>query len=216
MSTSSSASRLLPTSRRATSSQASNLGIPVSQAAISLGLSSQSSGSQTTISPTAPSATTSAEPVSTANISRRETIAASPQPSRTVTQTLNSSPSKEQRDSNWAIAFRAFGVRLFSTWRSSHSRQDIEQKKIILDRSFRRALIRCAVHFLPVSASITLTVLNLRGYFIGATFQGLTSVSDAVDTLILQVTAKLMVCVLPYDRQTCGGMNLIHYPRNYL
>lgn len=69
-----------------------------------------------------------------------------------------------------------------------------EEKKVVIDQSCKLALIRCSIHFLPICASITLASLNLKGYFIGAQFQGLSGdVVDAVDTLALQITAKLMV-----------------------
>jgi hypothetical protein len=69
-----------------------------------------------------------------------------------------------------------------------------EGKKIVLDGSLKLACIRCAVHFLPVAGAITLACLNLKGYFVGAGYQGLSGdTANAADTLALQITAKLMV-----------------------
>lgn len=200
MSTVSSSSLPQSTTLRPTSPQQSNPEIFDSQEATSSAESSQlldfqiAQTAQTAISPRASFVTTSSEPVSTANISRRATITTSPQLPPVTAQTPKLSPSRARRAREWTIILRAFGVRLLSTWRSTLYGQDTEVKKIILDQSFRVALIRCSVHFLPISASVALTVLNLKGYFIGATFQGPSNLSDAVDTLFLQVAAKMMVC----------------------
>ena len=70
----------------------------------------------------------------------------------------------------------------------------IEQKKIVINRSRWLNLRRCSVHLLPIAASITLTAINLKGYFIGANFTDSdTALIDTLDTLILQVVSKLMV-----------------------
>ncbi len=71
-----------------------------------------------------------------------------------------------------------------------------EKKKVILKKGLKRALFRCLVHLLAVSASTTIAYFNLAGYFIGSELQGLTGgVYQALDTLCLQVTAKLLVVV---------------------
>ena len=69
-----------------------------------------------------------------------------------------------------------------------------EQKKVVLEKGLKRALARCSVHLLAVSATTILAYFNLAGYFIGSQYQGLTGgVYQALDTLCLQVKAKLLV-----------------------
>lgn len=71
-----------------------------------------------------------------------------------------------------------------------------EEKKVVLEKGLKRAVSRCLVHLLAVSATTTIAYLNLAGYFIGSNLQGLTGgVYQAFDTLCLQVTAKLLVIV---------------------
>ena len=80
-------------------------------------------------------------------------------------------------------------------------RGDVEEgKKVVLEKGLKRALARCSVHLLAVSATTTLAYFNLAGYFIGSQYQGLTGgVYQALDTLCLQVTAKLLVIKHPLD-----------------
>lgn len=74
-----------------------------------------------------------------------------------------------------------------------------EKKKAVLERGLKRAMFRCSVHLLAVSAITTLAYFNLAGYFIGSELQGLTGgVYQALDTLCLQVTAKLLVLVFTF------------------
>ena len=71
-----------------------------------------------------------------------------------------------------------------------------EEKKVILEKGLKRAMFRCSVHLLAVSATTTIAYFNLAGYFIGADLQGWTGgVYQGLDTLCLQVTAKLLVNV---------------------
>ena len=73
---------------------------------------------------------------------------------------------------------------------------DVEEKKMVLEKGLKRAMARCSIHLLAVSATTTLAYFNLAGYFIGSEMQGLTGgVYQALDTLCLQVTAKLLVTV---------------------
>ena len=75
-----------------------------------------------------------------------------------------------------------------------------EEKKVVLEKGLKRALARCSVHLLAVSATTTLAYFNLAGYFIGSQYQGLTGGAyQALDTLCLQVTAKLLVLKHPFD-----------------
>ena len=76
---------------------------------------------------------------------------------------------------------------------------DVEEKKIVLEKGLKRAMARCSIHFLAVSATTTLAYFNLAGYFIGSEMQGLTGgVYQALDALCLQVTAKLLVTVFTF------------------
>ena len=75
-----------------------------------------------------------------------------------------------------------------------------EEKKVVLKNGFKRPLVRCSVHLLAVSATTTLAYFNLAGYYIGKDLQGLTGgIYQALDTLCLQVTAKLLVSASPLD-----------------
>lgn len=72
-----------------------------------------------------------------------------------------------------------------------------EEKKVVLKRGLKRAMFRCLVHLSAVSATTTIAYFNLAGYFIGSELQGLTGgLYQALDTLCLQVTAKLLVIFL--------------------
>src|ERR1700761_346124 len=63
-----------------------------------------------------------------------------------------------------------------------------EREKIAVKSSMRHALLRCAIHFIPISLTILLAVLNLKGYFIGGTLAGSTDdSSQAIYRLCLQV-----------------------------
>ena len=76
-----------------------------------------------------------------------------------------------------------------------------EERKIVLAKGLKPAMVRCSVHLLAVSATTSIAYFNLAGFFIGSEFQGLTGgVYQALDTLCLQVTAKLLV--------TVSGLNL--------
>lgn len=53
---------------------------------------------------------------------------------------------------------------------------------------------KLVVHVLPVFATVTLSYLNLAGFFIGPTLNGIPSASaQSMERLILQVTARLLV-----------------------
>ena len=75
-----------------------------------------------------------------------------------------------------------------------------EEEKVVLKRGLKGAILKCLVHLLAVSATTALAYFNLAGFFIGSEFQGLTGGTyQAIDTLCLQVTAKLLVCVSVLD-----------------
>ena len=76
----------------------------------------------------------------------------------------------------------------------------VEEEKVVLERGLKRAILKCLVHLLAVSATTALAYFNLAGFFIGSEFQGLTGgVYQALDTLCLQVTAKLLVIVFLFS-----------------
>ena len=80
-------------------------------------------------------------------------------------------------------------------WRGEEN----EEKKVVLKRGLKRAMFRCSVHLLAVSATTSIAYFNLAGYFIGSELQGLTGgVYQGLDTLCLQVTAKLLVVVFTF------------------
>lgn len=69
-----------------------------------------------------------------------------------------------------------------------------EQKKVVVDESFKLALIRCSIHVLPVLGTVVLAAMNIKGYFVGSEFAGLHGEKyTALVNLLLQVTAKAMV-----------------------
>ena len=71
----------------------------------------------------------------------------------------------------------------------------VEPKKVVVNTSFWIAFSRCWVHILPVSISIFLIQLNLRGHYVGEHLRGPTSDSkdDSVTLAFIQVAAKALV-----------------------
>ena len=69
-----------------------------------------------------------------------------------------------------------------------------EEPKPLATQSKRRVATVCFIHTVPILASIVLAAMNLKGYYIGAELTGGSDQStQAIYTLCLQVTAKLMV-----------------------
>ncbi|CZR56590.1 uncharacterized protein PAC_06479 [Phialocephala subalpina] len=64
-----------------------------------------------------------------------------------------------------------------------------ESKKKIIEKSFWVALRRCAVHLIPVTFSLVIITLNLKGYYIGADFVSPIH-SETINLLLFQVAAK--------------------------
>ncbi|OKL63026.1 hypothetical protein UA08_01689 [Talaromyces atroroseus] len=63
----------------------------------------------------------------------------------------------------------------------------------IISAGLRGVLWQCKVHLLPICGTITLSYLNLAGYFIGSNYLGLSQkIYQDLDALLLQITAKLM------------------------
>ena len=90
----------------------------------------------------------------------------------------------------------AIGTFFKRLWRGD----EVEEKKVVLKKGLKRAVFRCLIHLSAVSATTTIAYFNLAGYFIGSGFQGLTGTNyQALDTLCLQVTAKLLVNVFVFS-----------------
>lgn len=67
---------------------------------------------------------------------------------------------------------------------------DLEQPKVLIDSSRRRAITRCAIHIIPAFLSIALIALNCIGFFAGNELQGFKG-QDELKLGLLQVAAKL-------------------------
>ncbi|KIV84771.1 hypothetical protein PV11_00529 [Exophiala sideris] len=68
-----------------------------------------------------------------------------------------------------------------------------EEKKLVLQSGYRWSFFECAVHILPICATVVVAYFNLAGWFIGSSLQGLTGDTyQAIDRFCLQVTAKLL------------------------
>lgn len=81
-----------------------------------------------------------------------------------------------------------------SAWMEMLHGESIEKPKVVLSRDWSAICSKCSIHILPVLATTVLAYLNIRGYFIGSSLQGLTGdVAQDIDRLCLQVTAKLFV-----------------------
>ena len=79
-----------------------------------------------------------------------------------------------------------------------------ERRKEVVSTSFWTAFSRCWVHILPVSISIFLIQLNIRGSYLGQHLRGPTS-SDQEDDIALafiQVAAKTLVWDV-HDPKSC-------------
>ncbi|KAL8748053.1 MAG: hypothetical protein Q9190_000138 [Brigantiaea leucoxantha] len=66
-----------------------------------------------------------------------------------------------------------------------------EEKKILILKDLRLACFRSLLHVVPISASITLTVLNWKGFYIGGELQGPVGKDDLI-FLGLQLAAKMI------------------------
>ncbi|KIW68939.1 hypothetical protein PV04_04850 [Phialophora macrospora] len=62
----------------------------------------------------------------------------------------------------------------------------VEQKKIIISSSTRKALWRCAPHVLPMTTSIAILALSFHGIYIGADFA-----SQTITLMSFQIAAKV-------------------------
>jgi len=89
----------------------------------------------------------------------------------------------------YKILLRSIGLGLFARIR------DGEPQKILVYRSRLLALAHCGVHIIPAAGSFALIALNFQGRFIGAELQGTHWTTDDVKLALIQVAAKLHVCV---------------------
>ncbi|TVY76140.1 hypothetical protein LSUE1_G008647 [Lachnellula suecica] len=64
-----------------------------------------------------------------------------------------------------------------------------EPKKVIIRTSIWSTLHRCTIHVIPISFTVVILFLNLRGYYIGTTFKSLIA-SQTINLLFLQIAAK--------------------------
>ncbi|KAI4270472.1 MAG: hypothetical protein LQ337_006660 [Flavoplaca oasis] len=92
---------------------------------------------------------------------------------------------------NISAIFRSVGLDLYNVLiRSKIHRISAEPKKAVIERSRWLALSRCTVHIIPALFSIALVILNLKGFYIGRSLQGLI-VNNDNNLALLQVAAKV-------------------------
>ena len=70
---------------------------------------------------------------------------------------------------------------------------DDEPPKQVVYKSRATVVWRSAVHIVPAVVSLFLAVINIKGYFIGASLQG-DNDADSLKFATLQVVAKIQVC----------------------
>lgn len=73
---------------------------------------------------------------------------------------------------------------------------DNEPPKQVAYKSRPTVVWRSAVHIVPAAVSLFLAIINIRGYFIGASLQGEDD-ADSLKFAALQVIAKIQVCHPP-------------------
>lgn len=101
----------------------------------------------------------------------------------------------------WRVFIRNIGASFILNSFKVYSNRRDEPPKIVRNRSFTIALIRCSIHLLPIAVTVVLAYLNLAGYFIGDQLAG-GAPARARDMLLLQIAAKIMVG-LPINRWGC-------------
>ena len=78
-----------------------------------------------------------------------------------------------------------------------------ERPKVAISRSPKRWLLPIMIHVIPILAGIAIAAINLKGYFIGTQFVGVTNPQGQSTALFsLQITAKALVGVKLPNR-TC-------------
>ncbi|KAM5343340.1 hypothetical protein ACJ41O_014306 [Fusarium nematophilum] len=88
---------------------------------------------------------------------------------------------------------------------------DEETPKVLVEKSRRVALARCAIHLVPAFLSIGLSVLNLVGFFIGKELQG-SQHEDDLKLGLLQVAAKVQELLIVASI----GVVILHFLRSQL
>ncbi|KAL8709735.1 MAG: hypothetical protein Q9220_005521 [cf. Caloplaca sp. 1 TL-2023] len=91
--------------------------------------------------------------------------------------------------------------------RRKRSRQ--EEKKIVIDKSFKIALGRCSVHILPIVISVIILTVNTKQVFIGIDFQSLVK-SQTINLALLQTAAKLQELLIVASLATVTFQLLRH------
>ena len=76
-----------------------------------------------------------------------------------------------------------------------------EEKKPIIRNSFKLALLRGLVHIIPVSLSIVLIIINIRGVYIGPSL-GNDDRSTTYTLAALQFAAKVQVLLVKFESST--------------
>lgn len=89
---------------------------------------------------------------------------------------------------------RSVGLNILNFILDRVSNQD-EPEKNVVNTSLWIAFSRCWVHILPISISIFLIQLNIRGYYLGQHLRGPKSndQEDSVALAFIQVAAKVFV-----------------------
>jgi hypothetical protein len=101
--------------------------------------------------------------------------------------------------SKWFILCKAVGLEICSILSNPYRARDREPRKVVISQSLAIALIRSLIHVFPVMVTVVLAYFNLTGYFIGGTVNGDAGISQGGALLMLQIAAKLMVCILLYE-----------------
>lgn len=70
---------------------------------------------------------------------------------------------------------------------------DNEPPKQVAYRSRLMVVWRSVVHIVPAAVSLFLVIMNIKGYFVGASLQGEDD-GDSLKFAALQVAAKIQVC----------------------
>ncbi|KAF5251259.1 hypothetical protein FANTH_3694 [Fusarium anthophilum] len=100
-------------------------------------------------------------------------------------QTNRSSSAKA--DGFFKTLFRTIGLKVFTFLLKSNRE---EKPKVLIKKSRRVAIARCAVHLIPALLTIGLSVVNFVGFFIGRELQGKQN-DDSFKLGLLQIATKV-------------------------
>lgn len=78
------------------------------------------------------------------------------------------SPEILTRTSGFTLLKQLLRALLARNWQT----HDVEQPKVVMKKDRRVAALRCILHIIPVSAAMTLIVLNLKQYYVGGELAG--------------------------------------------